>query len=166
MTYWYPGVFETIRELKAAFPKTPLILGGIYARLCTRPRPGSQRRGPGRHRPARKVWTWSRTHPAGQRHRAELDELDAQPYPAFDLQRRLPYMPLLTARGCPFDCAYCAARLLEPSGAGARRNRCWPRFSSGTSGTAWRLRLLRRRPAGQMPAPCHAAAGRASSRQA
>ena len=28
MTYWYPGVFETISELKQVFPETPLLLGG------------------------------------------------------------------------------------------------------------------------------------------
>ena len=115
MTYWYPGVFETIRELKAAFPKTPLILGGIYARLCTdhaRVHSGADQVVTDR---GESLWTLVETHTgwAGA-HRAELDEMDAQPYPAFDLQRRLPYVPLLTARGCPFDCAYCAARLLEP----------------------------------------------------
>ncbi|MFZ1986980.1 MAG: B12-binding domain-containing radical SAM protein, partial [Desulfatitalea sp.] len=35
MTYWYPGVFETIGVLKARFPQVPLLLGGIYARLCS-----------------------------------------------------------------------------------------------------------------------------------
>ncbi len=34
MTYWYPGVFETIRILRKIFGKIPVILGGIYASLC------------------------------------------------------------------------------------------------------------------------------------
>jgi radical SAM superfamily enzyme YgiQ (UPF0313 family) len=34
MTYWYPGVFEAIKTIKAIFPNVPLILGGIYAALC------------------------------------------------------------------------------------------------------------------------------------
>jgi hypothetical protein len=34
MTYWYPGVQETIEYIKSAFTKTPIVLGGIYARLC------------------------------------------------------------------------------------------------------------------------------------
>ena len=33
MTYWYPGVQETIRHLRAAFPETTILLGGIYATL-------------------------------------------------------------------------------------------------------------------------------------
>ena len=36
------------------------------------------------------------------------------PYPAFDLQREIGYIPLLTTIGCPFRCAYCAAGFLNP----------------------------------------------------
>ena len=35
MTYWYTGVRETISIIKKAWPAPPLILGGIYASLCT-----------------------------------------------------------------------------------------------------------------------------------
>ena len=34
MTYWYPGVQETIEIIRSVFPQTPIVLGGIYARLC------------------------------------------------------------------------------------------------------------------------------------
>ena len=34
MTYWYPGVVEVIRLAREVHPGTPVILGGIYARLC------------------------------------------------------------------------------------------------------------------------------------
>ena len=34
MTYWYPGILEAVQTLKALFPNTPLVLGGIYAALC------------------------------------------------------------------------------------------------------------------------------------
>ncbi len=40
--------------------------------------------------------------------------LDGYPYPALDLQTKLNYVPLLTSRGCPFRCTYCASRFLEP----------------------------------------------------
>ncbi len=41
-------------------------------------------------------------------------DLDALPYPALDLLRHLHYIPILTSRGCPLDCDYCASRLLQP----------------------------------------------------
>ena len=34
MTYWYPGVQETIQELKSRLPDVPVVLGGVYASLC------------------------------------------------------------------------------------------------------------------------------------
>jgi len=34
MTYWYPGVRETIETIRSIFQQTPIVLGGIYARLC------------------------------------------------------------------------------------------------------------------------------------
>jgi radical SAM superfamily enzyme YgiQ (UPF0313 family) len=36
------------------------------------------------------------------------------PLPAIDLAGTQKYVPLLTARGCPFNCSYCASRLLHP----------------------------------------------------
>jgi len=35
MTYWYPGVQEVVRIIRNSFPRVPVILGGIYASLCT-----------------------------------------------------------------------------------------------------------------------------------
>jgi radical SAM superfamily enzyme YgiQ (UPF0313 family) len=40
--------------------------------------------------------------------------LDTYPYPAFDLQHRVTYIPILTSKGCPFQCSYCAASVLNP----------------------------------------------------
>lgn len=115
MTYWYPGVFETIAQLKACFPDVPLVLGGIYARLCS-----DHAR---RHSGADEVVTdngASLLAVVGRhtgftvRPRFDPDLLDALPLPAFDLQSCINYVPLLTTRGCPFDCAYCVSRFLEP----------------------------------------------------
>ncbi len=46
--------------------------------------------------------------------RFDSNALDTLPWPAFDLQTRIPALPFLTTRGCPYACAYCAAHLLEP----------------------------------------------------
>ena len=33
MTYWYPGIIQTVRFLKERFPGASVVLGGIYATL-------------------------------------------------------------------------------------------------------------------------------------
>ena len=33
MTYWYPGVQEAVSLVKEVFPRTPVVLGGLYAGL-------------------------------------------------------------------------------------------------------------------------------------
>jgi radical SAM superfamily enzyme YgiQ (UPF0313 family) len=39
---------------------------------------------------------------------------DTWPFPAWDLQSAVGYVPLLTTLGCPFRCSYCAAGFLNP----------------------------------------------------
>ncbi len=116
MTYWYPGVQETIVELRRAFGDVPLALGGIYATLC----PDHARKVSGADQvlsgPGEAVIFDLLADYTGWRVTPGFDpaRLDTYPWPAFDLQRQLPYVPLLTGRGCPFRCAYCAGFILEP----------------------------------------------------
>ena len=116
MTYWYPGVVETIAVLKREVPGVPVVLGGAYATLC----PDHARRtsgadavftGPAEEALAGLVETHTGRRPTVA---FDPDAPDSYPFPAFDLQRRIPYVPLLTERGCPYRCAYCASHLLEP----------------------------------------------------
>ena len=116
MTYWYPGVQETIANIRSVFPQTPIVLGGIYARLChdhARSYSGADHVAA---EPAENSLLSLVQKFTGFSTRLAFDptELDAYPYPAFDLQATINYIPLLTTRGCPFDCAYCASRFLEP----------------------------------------------------
>ncbi len=116
MTYWYPGVQETIAVLRSVFDRPPVVLGGIYARLC----PDHARRRAGADRvsslAAEKNLFAIVKEFTGYSVRPEIDpeDLDSYPYPALDLQPCINYVPLLTSRGCPFRCAYCASHLLEP----------------------------------------------------
>jgi radical SAM superfamily enzyme YgiQ (UPF0313 family) len=120
MTYWYPGVAETVAELKGALPGVPVLLGGVYATLCPEHA--------GAHSGADAIITgeaedrildllgrwipgFRRKSPSS---RFDPHEMDTWPLPALDLQREIGYLPLQTSRGCPFDCAYCAARRLNP----------------------------------------------------
>ena len=113
MTYWYPGVAETIALVREVFPKAPIILGGVYAtiypehaaRICG---PDAVITGPGETSLAEAVARYTRWNPA------PLSDPHDFP-PALDLLGSLPFAPLLTSRGCPYACAYCASRYLEPA---------------------------------------------------
>jgi radical SAM superfamily enzyme YgiQ (UPF0313 family) len=128
MTYWYPGVMEAIRLARQHFPQTPVILGGIYATLC----PEHARRhsgadlvapGPGEGNILNRL---AEVCGAGEKGGGEALRLagagpspaldmNSLPYPALDLLPSLTFIPILTSRGCPFSCAYCASRQLQPA---------------------------------------------------
>jgi radical SAM superfamily enzyme YgiQ (UPF0313 family) len=116
MTYWYPGVQESIKHIKSIFNKTPIVLGGIYARLCTE----HAQKYSGAHqifaKPAESnIFSLIGSHTQFSiKSKVDPENLDSYPYPALDLQTEINYTPLLTSRGCPFNCAYCASSLLEP----------------------------------------------------
>ena len=116
MTYWYPGVFEAINLAKTIHPDVPVILGGIYATLCSE------------HAAAYSHADLIITAP-GQFWPPELsrffkknisdfsDEEKGEPfspYPAFDLLTKIDYICLASSLGCPFRCAYCASHYLNP----------------------------------------------------
>ena len=113
MTYWYPGVQETIRLVHTHLPGIPVVLGGTYASLC----PDHARRwsgadyvltGPGEEN------ILSLLEQLTGRSVPVLDHGENQPPPAFDLLPHLHYVCVLASRGCPFHCPYCASRLLYP----------------------------------------------------
>lgn len=116
MTYWYKGIIETMELVHTVLPESPIILGGIYATLM----PDHARE---QVRPDYLI--------TGQAEGAILklldlntghtspnipnpDDLDSYPLPAFDLYPFLDYICLLTSRGCPFSCPYCASKILQP----------------------------------------------------
>ena len=121
MTYWYPGVHETIAIIKDVFPTTPLVLGGIYATLCrehAEQHSGATLVASGATEKdiLKLVSDLTLSKGTGWRSISAFDpeNLDTFPFPAFDLQHQINYIPLLTSRGCPFDCAYCASKTLYP----------------------------------------------------
>jgi radical SAM superfamily enzyme YgiQ (UPF0313 family) len=116
MTYWYPGIQDTIEFIRSVWAQVPIVLGGIYARLC----PDHARRCSGADHiaigPAEENLFAIIEKFTGYAIKRDFDpnDLDSYPFPALDLQHKIAYVPLLTSRGCPFNCAYCASHLLEP----------------------------------------------------
>jgi len=112
MTYWYGGVAETISILRETWPDAPVILGGVYATLCS-----DHAR---KHGGADVV-----VEGAGEREFVEILEREIGPAdgksaasgplrPAYHLLGNLDSVSMATSFGCPFSCAYCASGLLRP----------------------------------------------------
>jgi radical SAM superfamily enzyme YgiQ (UPF0313 family) len=108
MTYWYPGVIEAVRLVRACYPRVPLVLGGVYATLCA----SHARRhvdadylveGAAFPRLAEILGSLSLPAPGGP----PGEELLLSPEARWDAG------VLRLNRGCPFRCAYCSSRLLE-----------------------------------------------------
>ncbi len=114
MTYWYPGVTETIRLLRKLFPDVPILLGGVYASLLpkhAREHSGADEvlGGPGEETLPRALFRLTGRVPVRDE---SSDGLEFTP--ALDLMRHVRFIPLLTSRGCPFRCAYCASGSIVP----------------------------------------------------
>ncbi|GLI35771.1 B12-binding domain-containing radical SAM protein [Desulforhabdus amnigena] len=115
MTYWYPGVQETIEVLHEVFPKVPVWLGGIYASLCT----GHAEKNSG----ADQVITLPLEKLPGRIEAAtgfavknipSWGNFRQAPLPALEFISHPTYAPIMTGRGCPFRCPYCASGILQP----------------------------------------------------
>jgi len=115
MTYWYPGVVEAIRRIRARLGGVPVAVGGVYATLCpdhARQVSGADQviAGPG-------VVAALRLADQVTGHDSDPDRLaDPRTWPllARDLVRR-PYAAVLTSWGCPYRCTYCASHRLQPA---------------------------------------------------
>jgi radical SAM superfamily enzyme YgiQ (UPF0313 family) len=116
MTYWYRGIKETIDLVRLIFPKCPIILGGIYATLMPEHaektmHPDYIITGPGERAILNLLAEITGITPHGV---PGSDDPDSRPWPAFDLYPFLDYVTLLTSKGCPFSCPYCASKILHP----------------------------------------------------
>jgi len=115
MTYWYPGVIAAIKIIRELMPHVPVVLGGKYATLCydhAVKYSGADYvvRGSGEKQIFRLL---DELLGEKQLFEPDTDNLDALPYPALDLVRKLEQVPVMTSRGCPFTCSYCASHIFN-----------------------------------------------------
>ncbi|MFN3535058.1 MAG: B12-binding domain-containing radical SAM protein [Desulfatiglandales bacterium] len=111
MTYWYLGVQSTISLVKEVFKGVPIILGGIYARLCTE----HARRFSGAHYVISSHSGLEVLRLLKSLHITGSEGQPLYPYPSYDLLTRRDVVGLMTTEGCPFNCSYCASPFLYPS---------------------------------------------------
>ncbi len=113
MTYWLEGVEFTIKIVKAVWPETKIVLGGIIPTLYFRPDDFIQAdyfiAGYGE----RKILAFLAEQGAIINHFPNFTTIDQLPVYDF-LHSDKRYAPLLTSRGCPFHCSYCVAHKLNP----------------------------------------------------
>ena len=114
MTYWYPGVRKAVSLAKKVHPGVPVILGGIYARLChdhALMSSGADNVVSG-HGTESLLTAMDEN---GIQIPATLPDVDRLTYPAFDLLTRIDYVCVMTSSGCPYRCQYCASHFLQPN---------------------------------------------------
>jgi len=111
MTYWYPGIQKIVKIIKSYTKTTPIILGGIYATIC--------REHASTNINADYVFSGSiddRLIKILSKFNILLDK-DKPPkrYYELPLYEKHPFGILMTSKGCPFECSYCASKILSPS---------------------------------------------------
>ncbi|MEO0206921.1 MAG: radical SAM protein [candidate division WOR-3 bacterium] len=108
MTYWYMGVVYAIRILKENFPNTPVVLGGLYATLCREH--AEKNAGADFIIPGTAETELTRFLQEKGFARKPIETV----LPDFSCYTYLDYGVVLTSRGCPFKCTYCATKILCP----------------------------------------------------
>ncbi|MHC4270294.1 MAG: B12-binding domain-containing radical SAM protein [Planctomycetota bacterium] len=115
MTYWYPGVFEAVSIIKTIFPSVPVVLGGIYATIC-------------REHAVENSGADYLIEGAGEFEVLKLADnlsgkirdydhviewVENEMVPDYELYPKLDSVSVITSRGCPYRCSYCASFLFE-----------------------------------------------------
>ncbi|GAB4388730.1 MAG: B12-binding domain-containing radical SAM protein [Thermodesulfovibrionales bacterium] len=108
MSHWYPGAEEAIALVKSMAPGLPVVLGGAYPTLWTA------------HAAARSGADFIYTGPVGTALKAAFrtfgltlrERHRPRPWWRLGLSGGLPFAPVLTSRGCPWRCPYCASHIL------------------------------------------------------
>ncbi|MBN2106080.1 MAG: radical SAM protein [Deltaproteobacteria bacterium] len=113
MTYWHPAVADCIKLIKNIFPDVPVLAGGVYASLC--PDHAAACTGADYIVPGPFENSAVETLEAILHKQLQHIAADTVLRPECELLSSKKVLPLMTSRGCPLGCPYCASRLLSPS---------------------------------------------------
>lgn len=108
MTYWYRGVHEAISMAREYFLKSKILLGGIYATLFhnhAQLHSGADVVFKGESEKSLLQFISEET---GLPVKKNYQGYDDYPFPAYHLYPHLDYAALMTSRGCPYRCSFCA----------------------------------------------------------
>jgi len=115
MTYWIDGIRFTIDALRERFPTAKIVIGGILPglvhvdRLRTLIEADCFVNGYGED----KILEIIKADGGMVYSHPDFSNIDDIPYPAVEFLSSRDFLPLLTSRGCPFRCTYCASEILN-----------------------------------------------------
>lgn len=113
MTYWYPGVFETVKILREEFKTVPIILGGIYTNLCYEHAVlNSCADFVIRNFEFGKLFEIISDFSGIRIEKKKFEDIFLEEFPEYSLYENINSCAVLTSIGCPFNCIYCASNLL------------------------------------------------------
>lgn len=114
MTYWYPGLFSVLEILTSIYPETPIYIGGIYVKLCYDHLNFYIKK----YYSNFPIYIVKESAEDFIKTIIEKYPPSGKPfindYPIFDKQSFIPYVVILTSYGCPFNCPYCASKIIYP----------------------------------------------------
>ncbi len=113
LTYWYPGLFTLLEFFSKNYPDVPIFVGGIYVSLCKS------------HLEEfiKNYLPWAKINIVleGEELISQIQQSykpSSEPfpleYPAFYFYSKIPYVVIMTSKGCPFNCPYCASKKIYP----------------------------------------------------
>jgi radical SAM superfamily enzyme YgiQ (UPF0313 family) len=118
MTYWYQGTEEVVKIAREVFPASKIIVGGIYPTLCDDLAEGTLQDADliVKSNEIEKFYSYiEATFSISLSKKPLMDDLDALPFPCYDLSDSIAFVPLLTSLGCAFKCTYCATPYMHPA---------------------------------------------------